>query len=72
MIVEMLELTTGNITFDKMNYRDNEIEIKKVLLTFNVIQKYMNTLSAYELLNMCCNIYEVNKLCFLFFIFYYF
>ncbi len=61
MIVGILEQTTGNITFDKMNYKDNEIEIKKSIAYLSGNTKLYDTLSAYELLNMCCDIYGVDK-----------
>lgn len=61
MIVGILEPTSGNITFDKMNYKDNEIEIKKSIAYLSGNTKIYDTLSAYELLNMCCDIYQVNK-----------
>lgn len=61
MIVGILEPTSGNITFDKMNYKDNEIEIKKSIAYLSGNTKIYDTLSAYELLNMCCDIYGVNK-----------
>lgn len=61
MIVGILEPTTGNITFDKMNYKDNEIEIKKSIAYLSGNTKLYDTLSAYELLNMCCDIYGVDK-----------
>lgn len=61
MIVGILEPTSGNITFDKMNYKDNEIEIKQSIAYLSGNTKIYDTLSAYELLNMCCDIYQVNK-----------
>lgn len=61
MIVGILEPTSGNITFDKMNYKDNEIEIKKSIAYLSGNTKIYDTISAYELLNMCCDIYQVNK-----------
>lgn len=61
MIVGILEPTSGNITFDKMHYKDNEIEIKKSIAYLSGNTKIYDTLSAYELLNMCCDIYQVNK-----------
>lgn len=61
MIVGILEPTSGNITFDKMNYKDNEIEIKKSIAYLSGNTKIYDTLSAYELLNMCCDIYGVDK-----------
>lgn len=61
MIAGILEPTTGSISFDEMNYKDNEIEIKQKIAYLSGNTKIYDTLSTYELLKMCCDIYGVNK-----------
>ena len=59
MIAGILEPTDGTVDFDGLNYKDNEIEIKKSIAYLSGNTKIYNSLSAYELLEMCCEIYEV-------------
>lgn len=59
MIAGILEPTEGNINFDKLNYKDNEIEIKRKIAYLSGNTKLYDTLSTYELLKMCSDIYEV-------------
>ena len=61
MIAGILEPTSGTIDFDGKTYHKNEIEIKKNIAYLSGNTKIYNTLSAYELLKMCCDIYEVDK-----------
>ena len=61
MIAGILEPTTGKISFDGMNYKDNEIEIKQNIAYLSGNTKIYDTLSTYELLKMCCDIYGVNN-----------
>ena len=61
MIAGILEPTQGKISFDGMNYKDNEIEIKQNIAYLSGNTKIYDTLSTYELLKMCCDIYGVNK-----------
>ena len=61
MVAGILEPTDGKITFDNMNYKDNEIEIKQSIAYLSGNTKIYDTLSTYELLKMCCDIYGVNK-----------
>lgn len=61
MIAGILEPTEGKITFDNLNYRDNEIEIKKNIAYLSGNTKLYDTLSTYELLKMCALIYDVPK-----------
>ena len=61
MIAGILEPTSGKISFDGMNYKDNEIEIKQNIAYLSGNTKIYDTLSTYELLKMCCDIYGVNK-----------
>ena len=61
MIAGILEPTEGKITFDRMNYKENEIEIKQKIAYLSGNTKIYDTLSTYELLKMCCDIYGVSK-----------
>ena len=59
MIAGILVPTSGTISFGKLNYLHNEIEIKKNIAYLSGNTKLYNTLSPYELLKMCGNIYGV-------------
>ena len=59
MIAGILEPTSGSISFGKLNYLHNEIEIKKNIAYLSGNTKLYNTLSCYELLKMCGDIYGV-------------
>lgn len=61
MIAGILEPTEGTIDFDGLNFQKNEIEIKKKIAYLSGNTKIYNTLSTYELLKMCADIYEVEK-----------
>ena len=61
MTAGILVPSSGTIDFDGKNYHKNEIEIKKNIAYLSGNTKIYNTLSAYELLKMCCDIYEVEK-----------
>ena len=61
MIAGILEPTQGKISFDGMNYKENEIEIKQNIAYLSGNTKIYDTLSTYELLKMCCDIYGVDK-----------
>ncbi len=61
MIAGILKPTKGTITFDKMTYADQEIEIKKQIAYLSGNTKLYDTLTCYELLKMCCDIYKVKK-----------
>ena len=61
MIAGILEPTEGKIEFDKLNYKENEIEIKQNIAYLSGNTKLYDTLSTYELLRMCADIYGVKK-----------
>lgn len=61
IIAGILEPTSGTVTFDGLNYHDNETEIKKNIAYLSGNTKIYNTLSCYELLHMCADIYGVEK-----------
>lgn len=57
----ILEPTEGTIEFDGLNYKDNEIAIKQNIAYLSGNTKLYHTLTPYELLKMCCEIYNVPK-----------
>lgn len=59
MIAGILEPTEGTVTFDDLNYKENELEIKKSLAYLSGNTKLYDTISCYELLKMCADIYGV-------------
>ena len=61
MIAGILEPTKGSITFDGMNYQEDEIKIKEQIAYLSGNTKLYDTLTCYELLKMCCDIYRVEK-----------
>ena len=61
IIAGILDPTSGTVSFDGLNYHDNETEIKKNIAYLSGNTKIYNTLSCYELLHMCANIYGVEK-----------
>ena len=61
MIAGILEPTEGTIEFDGLNYKNNEIEIKKNIAYLSGNTKLYDTLTAYELLKMCAQIYGIDK-----------
>ena len=61
MIAGILEPTQGKITFDNMEYRHDELKIKQKIAYLSGNTKLYDTLTAYELLKMCCDIYGVSK-----------
>ena len=60
MIAGILEPTEGTIEFDGLNYKNNEIEIKKNIAYLSGNTKLYDTLTAYELLKMCAQIYGID------------
>ncbi len=61
MIAGILEPTDGTIDFDGLNHKKNEIEIKKKIAYLSGNTKLYDTLSTYELLWMCGEMYGVTK-----------
>ena len=57
MIAGILEPTKGKIMFDGLTYDQHEIEIKQNLAYLSGNTKIYDTLSTYELLKMCLDIY---------------
>lgn len=61
MIAGILEPSEGTIEFDNLVISKNELEIKKNIAFLSGNTKLYNSLTAYELLMMCCDIYDVPK-----------
>lgn len=59
IIAGILEPTDGNIFFDGLTYKQSEIEIKQKIAYLSGNTKIYDTLSTYELLKMCGEIYNV-------------
>lgn len=62
MISGILEPTEGTIDFDDLNYKKNELEIKRSIAYLSGNTKLYDTLSTYELLKMCGEMYGVPKM----------
>lgn len=60
MIAGILEPTSGTIAFDGLNYQDHEIQIKQNIAYLSGNTKVYDTLSPFELLKMCCDIYGID------------
>ena len=60
MIAGILEPTEGTIEFDGLNYKNNEIEIKENIAYLSGNTKLYATLTTYELLKMCAEIYGID------------
>lgn len=61
MIAGILEPTEGEVLIDELNYKDNEVDIKKRIAFLSGNTKIYNSLSPYELLKMCAELYEVEE-----------
>lgn len=61
MIGGILEPTSGEITFDRMNYKENEVEIKKNIAYLSGNTKIYQKFSPFELMSMCCDFYGVDE-----------
>lgn len=61
MIAGILEPTEGTISFDNLTFDKDEIKIKKQIAYLSGNTKIYQSLSTYELLKMCCDIYEVDE-----------
>ena len=59
MVAGILEPTEGTVEFDGLNYKNNEIEIKQNIAYLSGNTKLYDTLSTYELLKMCSDIYNI-------------
>jgi sodium transport system ATP-binding protein len=57
MVSGIMTPSSGTITIDNLNYKDNELEIKKRISFLTGNTKLYKDLSAYELLTMCGEYY---------------
>lgn len=62
MISGTMTPNKGSITIDDLTYEKNETEIKKMIAVLSGNTKIYGTISPYELLKMCAEIYEVPKM----------
>ena len=61
IIAGIMTPTSGTITIDNMNYKDNDLLIKKNIAFLSGNTKLYKELSPYELLEMCGEYYEIPK-----------
>lgn len=61
MLAGILEPTSGKVLYDDLNFRDNEIDIKRQIAYLSGNTKLYNSLSPYELFMMCASFYDVNR-----------
>lgn len=59
MISGIMMPNNGSITIDDLTYEKNETEIKKMIAVLSGNTKIYGTISSYELLKMCAEIYDV-------------
>lgn len=59
MIAGIMTPNTGSITIDDLTYEKNETDIKKMIAYLSGNTKIYGTISSYELLKMCAEIYDV-------------
>lgn len=61
MIAGIMTPSSGTINIDNLNYKDNEIKIKKQIAFLTGNTKLYKDLSTYELLTICGKYYEMSK-----------
>jgi len=61
IIAGIMSPNEGSITIDDMNYKDNDLEIKKIISFLSGNTKLYKELSPYELMEMCGEYYNVDK-----------
>lgn len=61
IIAGIMSPTSGKVTIDNLNYKENEIEIKRRIAFLTGNTKLYKDLSAKELLTMCGEYYQMNK-----------
>lgn len=59
MIAGIMTPNKGSITIDDLTYEKNETDIKKMIAYLSGNTKIYGTISPYELLKMCAEIYDV-------------
>lgn len=60
IIAGIMKASSGTVEIDDLNYKDNEIEIKKKIAFLTGNTKLYKDVSAYELLTMTCEYYDMN------------
>lgn len=61
MMAGIMEPTEGTVEFDGMDYKNNEIEIKRKLAFLSGNTKLYNRISIHELLQMCGRLYGMSQ-----------
>lgn len=61
MIAGIMTPSSGNITIDNLNYKDDEIEIKKKIAFLTGNTKLYKDISTYELLKMTSEYYNISS-----------
>ena len=61
MLAGIMEQTDGNVEIDEMNYKKNAIEIKRKIAYLSGNTKLYNRITPHELLQMCGNLYGIDK-----------
>jgi len=61
ILAGILEPTSGQVTYDDLNFKDDEIAIKRNLAYLSGNTKIYNMISCYELLMMCGEMYDLPK-----------
>ena len=61
MIAGIMDPTSGEVLIDGMNYKENELEIKRKIAFLSGNTKLYKDISPYELLTMCGNYYDIPK-----------
>lgn len=61
MIAGIMEPTEGTIKYGEKDFKNDEIAIKKELSYLSGNTHIYKSLSAYELLHMCCEFYDIPK-----------
>lgn len=59
MVGGIMDPTEGEVLFDGLTYSDNGLKIKQHLAYLSGNTKIYKSISAYELLKMCCEFYDV-------------
>ena len=61
IIAGIMKPTKGSVKINKLNYDNNAEKIKKQIAFLSGNTKLYKDISAYELLKMCCEYYQVPK-----------
>lgn len=61
MIAGIMEPTSGSVEIDRLNYRDNDIKIKKRIAYLSGNTKLYKDITPFELLEMCGKYYGVDN-----------